>query len=211
MSMLVESAVEAVVMEVEEQVQTTAEPPLVVDKELVARLVGDAQRQGLGVDGEGGLLAQLTKLILESALEGELTAHLGYDKHERVEGGGVNARNGTRSKTVLTKAGPVPIDVPRDRAGTFEPVIVAKRQRRLGSIEDVVLSLPARGMTHGDISAHLADVYGSEVSKTTISTITDHVLEGMAEWQNRSSVDRLGSHHPHGVGIGTSALATWKS
>ena len=192
MSMLVESAVEAVVMEVEEQVQTTAEPPLVVDKELVARLVGDAQRQGLGVDGEGGLLAQLTKLILESALEGELTAHLGYDKHERVEGGGVNARNGTRSKTVLTKAGPVPIDVPRDRAGTFEPVIVAKRQRRLGSIEDVVLSLSARGMTHGDISAHLADVYGSEVSKTTISTITDHVLEGMAEWQNRP-LDRV---HP---------------
>lgn len=190
MSMLVESAVEAVVMEVEEQVQTTAEPPLVVDKELVARLVGDAQRQGLGVDGEGGLLAQLTKLILESALEGELTAHLGYDKHERVEGGGVNARNGTRSKTVLTKAGPVPIDVPRDRAGTFEPVIVAKRQRRLGSIEDVVLSLSARGMTHGDISAHLADVYGSEVSKTTISTITDHVLEGMAEWQNRP-LDRV--------------------
>lgn len=190
MSMLVESAVEAVVMEVEEQVQTTAEPPLVVDKELVARLVGDAQRQGLGVDGEGGLLAQLTNLILESALEGELTAHLGYDKHERVEGGGVNARNGTRSKTVLTKAGPVPIDVPRDRAGTFEPVIVAKRQRRLGSIEDVVLSLSARGMTHGDISAHLADVYGSEVSKTTISTITDHVLEGMAEWQNRP-LDRV--------------------
>lgn len=184
MSMLVESRVEAVGMEVEEQVQTTAEPPLVVDKALVGRLVGDAQRQGLKVAGEGGLLAQLTKLVLESALEGELTAHLCYDKHERT-GGTTNARNGTRSKTVLTTAGPVPIDVPRDRAGTFEPVIVAKRQRRLGSIEDVVLSLSARGMTHGDISAHLADVYGSEVSKTTISTITDKVLEGMAEWQNR--------------------------
>ena len=184
MSMLVESAVEAVVMEVEEQVQTTAEPPLVVDKELVARLVGDAQRQGLGVDGEGGLLAQLTKLVLESALEGEMTAHLGYDKHERVEGSD-NARNGTRSKTVLTKAGPVEIAVPRDRAGSFEPVVVAKRQRRLGAIEDVVLSLSARGLTHGDIAAHLADVYGSEVSKTTISTITDKVLDSMGEWQNR--------------------------
>lgn len=96
-----------------------------------------------------------------------------------------NARNGTWSKTVLTKAGPVELEVQRDHAGTFEPVVVRKRQRRLGSIEDVVLSLSARGMTHGDISAHLADVYGQEVSKTTISTITDKVLDGMAEWQNR--------------------------
>jgi transposase-like protein len=155
-----------------------------VDKDLVAQLVGDAQRLGLSVEGEGGLLAQLTKLVLESALEGEMTAHLGYDKHERVEGS-ENARNGTRSKTVLTKAGPVEIAVPRDRAGSFEPVVVAKRQRRLGAIEDVVLSLSARGLTHGDISAHLADVYGSEVSKTTISTITDKVLDSMGEWQNR--------------------------
>ncbi len=133
-----------------------------VDRAMVARLVRDAQGQGLSVDGEDGLLAQLTKPVLESALEGELTAHLGYEKHERTEGAaGDNARNGTRSKTVLTKGGPVEIDVPRDRAGTFEPAVVRKRQRRLGAIEDVVLSLSARGMTHGDISAHLADVYGS--------------------------------------------------
>ena len=129
MNMLVESAGGPLMTEVEEQVQATIEqPPLVVNKALVAQLVGDAQRQGLDVDSEDGLLAQLTKLILESALEGELTAHLGYEKHERTEGG-VNARNGTRGKTVLTKAGPVQIDVPGDRAGTFEPVIVAKRQR----------------------------------------------------------------------------------
>ena len=170
--------------ELEEQVATVEQPPLVVDKQLVARLVGDAQRQGLSVDGEGGLLAQLTKLVVESALEGELSAHLGYDKHVRTEDGG-NYRNGTRPKTVLTKAGPIEIEVPRDRAGTFTPVVVAKRQRRLGSIEDIVLSLSARGMTHGDIAAHLADVYGSQVSKTTISTITDKVLDGMAEWQGR--------------------------
>ena len=81
------------------------------------------------------------------------------------------------------------IEVPRDRAGTFQPAIVTKRQRRLG-IEDVVLSLSARGMTHGDIAAHLADVYGAEVSKTTISTITDKVLHGMVEWQNRP-LDRV--------------------
>lgn len=148
-------------MEVGDQVTTVEQPPLVVDKQLVARLVGDAQLQGVSVDGEGGLLAQLTKLVVESALEGELSAHLGYDKHVRTEDDG-NYRNGTRPKTVLTKAGPLTIDVPRDRAGTFSPVVVAKRQRRLGSIEDIVLSLSARGMTHGDIAAHLADVYGSE-------------------------------------------------
>ncbi len=151
----------------------------------MASLVEGARSQGLSVDGEGGLLAELTRLVLESALEGEITDHLGYDKHERGGSAEGNARNGTRAKTVLTKAGPATIEVPRDRAGTFQPAVVAKRQRRLGSIEDVVLSLSARGMTHGDIAAHLADVYGSDVSKTTISTITDKVLEGMAEWQGR--------------------------
>ncbi|NYI68239.1 transposase-like protein [Spelaeicoccus albus] len=166
----------------EVQVPTTDISP-VVDQSLVAQLVGEARAQGVAIDGEGGLLALLTKLVVESALEGELTAHLGYEKHERAEVG--NARNGARPKTVLTKAGPIEIEVPRDRIGAFDPVTVAKRQRRLGSIEDVVLSLSARGMTRGDIAAHLADVYGSEVSKTTISTITDKVLDGMSEWQNR--------------------------
>lgn len=170
---------------VEPSVVTAGPAVPVVDPGLVAQLVGEAQRQGLPVDGEGGLLAELTRLVLESALEGEITDHLGYDKHEKGASVDGNARNGTRAKTVLTKAGPVQVDVPRDRAGTFEPRIVAKRQRRLGSIEDIVLSLSARGMTHGDISAHLADVYGSQVSKTTISTITDKVLDGMSEWQNR--------------------------
>ena len=184
MSKQVETVGVAVSEGVESAVATTVEAP-VVDRGLVAQLVGDAQRKGLPVDGEGGLLAELTRLVLESALEGEITDHLGYDKHERGGSADGNARNGVRSKTVLTKAGPVTIDVPRDRVGTFEPRIVAKRQRRLGSIEDIVLSLSARGMTHGDISAHLADTYGSEVSKTTISTITDEVLDGMTEWQNR--------------------------
>ena len=187
MSKQVETVPVAVVEEAETAVVTTVMEPVapVVDKGLVAQLVGDAQRQGLPVDGEGGLLAELTRLVLESALEGEITDHLGYDKHTKGASADGNARNGTRSKTVLTKAGPVTIDVPRDRAGTFTPQVVGKRQRRLGSIEDIVLSLSARGMTHGDISAHLADVYGSEVSKTTISTITDKVLDGMSEWQNR--------------------------
>ena len=185
MSRQVETAPAAVVEGAGVAVMTEATRPPVVDRGLVAQLVGDAQRQGLSVDGEGGLLSELTRLVLESALEGEITDHLGYDKHTKGASADGNARNGTRTKTVLTKAGPVTIGVPRDRAGTFEPTIVAKRQRRLGSIEDIVLSLSARGMTHGDIAAHLADVYGSEVSKTTISTITDKVLDGMLEWQNR--------------------------
>ncbi len=167
----------------EEPVTKVPSSPI-VDQGLVAQLVGQAREQGVAIDGEGGLLAQLTKLVVESALEGELSDHLGYDKHERTDTGD-NYRNGTRAKTVLTKAGPIRIEVPRDRAGTFTPTVVKKRQRRLGSIEDVVLSLSARGMTHGDIAAHLQDVYGSQVSKTTISTITDKVLDGMVEWQNR--------------------------
>lgn len=156
-----------------------------MDKKLVAELVGQARENGIGIDGENGLLAELTKLVVESALEGEMTDHLGYGKHERAGSACGNARNGSRAKTVTTKGGPVEIAGPRDRAGTFEPVIVKKRQRRLGSIEYVVLSLSARGMTHGDIAAHLVDAYGTEVSKMTISTITDKVLEGMNEWRNR--------------------------
>lgn len=105
-------------------------PSLVVDLALIARLVGDPQREGVAIDGEGGLLAQLTRLVVESALEGELTAHLGYEKHERAgDDGDGNARNGTRAKTILTKVGPVQIDVPRDRAGTFEPVVVSGLDR----------------------------------------------------------------------------------
>lgn len=154
-----------------------------VGRDLITQLVGQARDQGVAIDGENGLLAELTKLVVEAALEGEMSEHLGYDKHAR--GDSDNARNGIRTKTVQTKGGPIQIDVPRDRDSSFEPVVVKKRQRRLGSIEDVVLSLSARGMTHGDIAAHLADVYGTEVSKTTISTITDRVLDGMQEWQNR--------------------------
>jgi hypothetical protein len=91
-------------------------------------------------------------------------------------------RNGRRSKTVLTEVGPVEIDVPRDRDGSFEPKIVAKRQRRLSGVDELVISLSAKGLTTGEVQAHLAEVYGAEVSRQTISTITDKVIEGMAEW-----------------------------
>ncbi|TQS04162.1 IS256 family transposase [Microbispora hainanensis] len=159
--------------------------PQASDRELVAKLVEQARADGLELVGENGLLGRLTKLVLESALEGEITDHLGYDKHERGGSQTGNARNGTRTKTVITDVGPVEISVPRDRDATFEPKIVAKRQRRLSGVDEMVISLAAKGLTTGEISAHLAEVYGAEVSKQTISTITDKVIEGMTEWQNR--------------------------
>jgi putative transposase len=163
-----------------------------VEQKLIDQLVEQARSKELQLTGEGGLLQQLTKTVLESALEGEITDHLGYGKHDPAGKDGGNSRNGTRSKTVLTDIGPVEIDVPRDREGSFEPAIVKKRQRRLTGVDEMVLSLSAKGLTHGEISAHLAEVYGADVSKTTISTITDKVMDGMAEWQNRP-LDRV---HP---------------
>ncbi|CAM5341648.1 Mutator family transposase (Fragment) OS=Streptomyces griseomycini OX=66895 GN=FHS37_006863 PE=3 SV=1 [Streptomyces griseomycini] len=126
-----------------------------------------------------------SKRLLESALEGEITGHLGYDKHDPAGKNGGNSRNGTRSKTVLTDVGPVEIVVPRDRDGSFEPKIVKKRQKRLTGVDEMVISLAAKGLTTGEVQAHLAEVYGADVSRQTISTITDKVLEGMAEWQSR--------------------------
>ncbi|MEU6547932.1 IS256 family transposase [Streptomyces sp. NPDC046859] len=161
------------------------QPSKAVDDQLIDELVGRAQVEGLQLTGEGGLLQQLTKRLLESALEGEITDHLGYDKHDPAGKNGGNSRNGTRGKTVLTEVGPVEISVPRDRDGTFEPKIVRKRQKRLSGVDEMVISLSAKGLTTGEVQAHLAEVYGADVSKQTISTITDKVMDGMAEWQNR--------------------------
>jgi putative transposase len=157
----------------------------VVDERLVAELVKRAQAGGVALSGEGGLLQQLTRIVLESSLQGEMDAHLGYGKHDPAGRNGGNSRNGKRAKTVLTEAGPVAIDVPRDRDGSFEPTIVRKRQRRLEGMDGIVLSLSAKGLTTGEVCAHLGEVYGASVSKDTISAITDRVLEGMTEWQNR--------------------------
>lgn len=157
----------------------------VVDEQLVRELVARAGAEGVSLTGEGGLLQQLTRRVLESSLEGEMDAHLGYGKHDPAGRDGGNSRNGKRSKTVLTEVGPVNIDVPRDRDASFAPQIVRKRQRRLDGVDGIVLSLSAKGLTTGEISAHLAEVYGASVSKETISAITDRVLDAMAEWQNR--------------------------
>lgn len=186
---MTDTAVELETVEPVESAQSG--PPVPVsDEQLVAMLVERARSEGLQLTGQGGLLQQLTKRVLESALEGEIADHLGYEKHDVAGRGSGNSRNGGRAKTVLTDVGPVEVKVPRDTAGTFEPQIVKKRQRRLTGVDETVLSLSAKGLTHGEIAAHLAEVYGAEVSKQTISTITDKVMEGMAEWQSRP-LDRV--------------------
>ena len=157
---------------------------------LAQDLVDRARAGGVDLVGPGGLLTGLTKTVLETALEAELDDHLGYPKHA-FEGRDLgNFRNGSRSKTVLTEVGEVEIQVPRDRDGSFDPKIVRKRQRRLAGVDEIVISLAAKGLTTGEIAAHLQDVYGSEVSKDTISRITDAVVEELAAWQNRP-LDRV--------------------
>ena len=135
--------------------------------------------------GPNGMLKALTKTVIETALDEEMAEHLGYDKHDPVGRNHGNSRNGVRSKTVLTEIGPVEIEVPRDTDASFEPQIVKKRQRRLTGVDEIVLSLTARGLTTGEISAHFAEVYGASVSKDTVSKITDKVVEEMAAWCNR--------------------------
>jgi transposase-like protein len=161
-----------------------AEPT--AEEKVAEELVARAREQGLSLTGPDGLLKQLTKAVLETALNQEMTEHLGHDKHGPAGNEAGNVRNGSRPKTVLTEgSGQVPIEVPRDRAGSFEPQIVKKRQRRLTGVDEMVLSLYAKGLTTGEISAHFAEIYGASVSKETISRITDKVIEEMTDWCNR--------------------------
>jgi transposase-like protein len=156
------------------------------EQQAAVELVRLAKEQGLSLTGPDGLLKQLTKTVIETALNEEMTEHLGFEKHDPDGAGTGNIRNGTRGKTVLTEAsGQVEIGVPRDRAGTFEPQIVKKRQRRLNGVDEIVLSLYAKGLTTGEISAHFAEIYGASVSRETISRITDKVIEEMNDWQVR--------------------------
>jgi putative transposase len=163
-------------------------PPMadeVDPQQLAEQLLAQAKAQGVDLVGPNGLLNQLTKNVLETALEAEMSEHLGYDKHDVAGRTGGNSRNGTRVKTVLTEIGPVQIEVPRDTDASFTPQIVRKRQRRLSGVDDIVLSLSAKGLTTGEIAAHFADVYGATVSKDTISRITDTVVAEMTEWRDR--------------------------
>jgi len=180
-----ESVVAAQAGPADEQVATAEAIAEALDPALVSRLAAQARAQGVQLLGRGGVLQQLTRRFLEAALEAEMDAHLGYDKHDPVGRNGGNSRNGRRGKTLLTEVGPVDITVPRDRDGTFSPAIVPKRSRRLGGVEDLVVSLSAKGLTHGEICAHLAEVYGAEVSKDRITAITDRVMDTLGQWQAR--------------------------
>ena len=169
-----------------EDVTKKKRPEPTAEEVAAQELVRQAREQGLSLTGPDGLLKQLTKAVLETALDQELTEHLGHEKHGRPVTGSGNVRNGTRPKTVLTEStGQVGIDVPRDRDGSFEPQIVRKRQRRLSGVDEIVLSLYAKGLTTGEISAHFAEIYGASVSKETISRITGKVIEEMQSWQAR--------------------------
>jgi hypothetical protein len=159
-----------------------------VDDQLLDELLARSRDEagGLRLTGEGSMLGDLVKAVLERALEAELTAHLGYTRHAADGHNSGNSRNGRISKTVQTAVGPVPLAVPRDRAGTFEPVLVPKRAGRVaGGLDDMVISLYAHGMTVRDIVHHLEQVYGTQLSAETISRITEQVMEEVKAWQRR--------------------------
>lgn len=156
--------------------------PDAVDKMLDELLKGKKPEEILG---EGGLAKELTKRLVERALQGEMTAHLGYEKHAPDGHNSGNSRNGKTQKQVLTDTGEMSIEVPRDRNGAFEPQLVPKRQRRLAGFDDKVIALYARGMTTREIQGHLKELYGAEVSPALISAVTDAVLEDVQAWQSR--------------------------
>lgn len=162
------------------------------EREAALTFVRMAKEKGLDLTGPDGLLKQFTKSVLETALDEEMTEHLGRAKHKKSKDGrAANTRNGTTAKTVVTDSvGPVGIEVPRDRDGSFEPVVVRKRQRRLPGVGEVVLSLYARGLTTGEISAHFQEIYGADVSRETVSRITERVVAEKDEWCSRP-LDRV--------------------
>lgn len=170
---------------------TTAESEIhavdkpVIDEATLDRLMAQVDREGLELLGPDGVLTELTSRIMNRALEAEMTDHLGCEHGDRSGHGSGNNRNGTSAKTVLTDAGSVPVLIPRDRNGEFEPRLVPKHARRLVGFNDIVISLISRGMTTRDVQAHLADAYQVEVSPELISKITDAVLPELRAWQSR--------------------------
>ena len=155
-----------------------------ITPELLDQLLANYEKPE-DLTGEDGLFKQLKKALIERALGAELTEHLGYEKGDPAGRGSGNSRNGTSSKTVLTEDGEVEISVPRDRAGSFEPQLIAKGQTHFDGFDDKILSLYARGMTVREIQGHLLELYGTEVSPDLISRVTDAVLDEVREWQNR--------------------------
>ncbi len=156
--------------------------------ELIDELLAGARSEE-EIVGAGGLLADLTRRLVERALSAELTEHLGYEPHREPPGGTDNARNGTTPKTLVTEHGRVPIQAPRDRNGSFEPQLVRKGQRRFQEFDDKILALYARGLSVRDIEAHLAEIYGVKVGHHLISRVTDAVIDDVRAWQQRPLED----------------------
>lgn len=156
-----------------------------IDDQLLDQLLASTSERGLALTGEGGLLPELIKSVLERGMRAELTDHLGYEKNDPAGRGSGNSRNGTTSKTVDTEVGPVELDRPRDRNGSFVSRLVPNGQRRLGGLEDQIISLYAGGMTIRDIQHHLAATLGTELSHETISNVTEAVADEVAAWQTR--------------------------
>src|SRR5512146_1176142 len=157
---------------------------MAIDKELIDKLLADYKGPE-DLVGEHGLLKQLTKALVERAMEAELTHHLGYAKHDPAGRGTGNARNGRSKKTIQGDFGQAEIEVPRDRNGSLQPQIVPPHERRFTGFDDKILSLYARGMTTREIQGHLQEVYGVEVSPSLISEVTDAILDEVRAWQMR--------------------------
>jgi putative transposase len=153
--------------------------------EWAEQLVARARAEGVELTGDDGLLTAMVRQVLQTGLEVEMSDHLGYERHDPAGRGSGNSRNGGYGKTVTTDVGDVELRMPRDRNATFEPTTVPKHQRRLDGLSGNVISLYAKGMTTGDIQAHLLEIYGTEISRETISKITDQIVEDMTAWQNR--------------------------
>lgn len=156
-----------------------------VEAGLLDELMAKVGADGLALTGEGGFLPEFVKAVLERGLQAELTDHLGYEKGDRAGRGTSNSRNGTTPKTVASEIGEIALHTPRDRAGTFEPRLVPKGSRRLGGLDEMIISLYAGGMTVRDIQHHLVRTLGTELSHDTISKITDAVLDEVKAWQSR--------------------------
>lgn len=175
----------------DEHDRTEAEPEArrlrreVFSDELVDRLLASTEERGLALTGEGGFLPEMIKAVLERGMQAELSDHLGYDKGDRAGHGSGNSRNGTTPKTVATEVGDIALDQPRDRNSTFASTLVPKGTRRLGGLEDMIISLYAGGMTIRDIRHHLAATIGTELSHETISKVTEAVAEEVLAWQAR--------------------------
>lgn len=166
-----------------ERVEASRRVSSLLSPAAIDALLAGAEQEGVGAEE---VLAQITKAVLERALQVEMADHLGYEKGDPAGVGSPNSRNGSYGKTVITGTGPVRLQVPRDRSGSFEPRIVPKGVRRLGQVDEMILSLYARGLSTREIQGHLAEVYGAEVSPGLISNVTEVVREEIAEWQSRA-------------------------